>query len=196
MAQRLLLGVWAFAVLGMLPTPIASADKGVALDSAGFKVNRELAPGNSYTLPAISVRNPGSERANYRMGVDVLPGQTSYEPQAAWFAFSPTTFELAPGESQRVQITMDLPYQAAGGKYEGLIVASIVAEKQGSSVGGAAAARIEFQISPAAEVLSARDEGSGAGDWWPYVAIPGVLLLAFILLLHLARTFRLRIERR
>lgn len=145
MRTRLAVGVAAIAVL--VPTS-AVASTGVGIDVGRIAINAKLTPGGSYRLPAIGVRNPGTERASYRMGARPLEGATA--PPDEWFSFSPRTFTLKPGETQPVRVRLTLPASANPDDYTTLVGAELVGgDAKGARVGAAAAARTTFTVEPA-----------------------------------------------
>jgi hypothetical protein len=188
----LLVLTFAFA----LPASV-HADKGVALDVGTVVVQKDLSRGGKYNLPPIGVRNPGDEVTSYRMTVDYVQDQEARRPPADWFRFEPSEFTLHPGEQTRVRIALHVHSGANADDFEALVVASIFNEQEGTSVGGAAAARLAFTVKSSNffDPWFLR-----IGDWfgdyapWSYLTPGLIALLVFLWLMR--RRFSFRIERR
>jgi len=178
------------------PAP-ARADKGVALDVGSVKIDQKLSRGGSYSLPPIGVRNPGNETTSYEMGIDFVEDQQGRRPKESWFSFEPERFTLEPGKTTRVRIELDIPPGARPDDYEALVVASIVTEGEGTALGGAAAARLNFTVKESnifeAWLLRIRYWFSDNAPW-SYV-VPAAAA-ALIVLWFARKRFSLRIERR
>jgi hypothetical protein len=175
----------------------ARADKGVALDVGTVKVEKKLSRGGSYTLPPIGVRNPGDETTTYRMGIDFVEDQGRRRPSQSWFSFEPAQFTLEPGATTRVRIDLDVPPGARPDDYEALVVATIVTEGEGTALGGAAAARLNFTVKSSnifeAWLLRLQNWFQDNAPW--SYAIPAVVAV-LIALWFARRRFAFRIERR
>ncbi|NMC09321.1 hypothetical protein GYA44_03305, partial [Candidatus Microgenomates bacterium] len=67
-----------------------------------------------------------------------------------WFMFSPEVFHLKPGESQIVEVKLNLPLKTEPGSYFAYLEGSPVSNREDgkSSVGIAAAAKLYFDIIP------------------------------------------------
>src|SRR5687767_1480811 len=78
----------------------ARADRGVSIDLGRIEIEQPLAPGGSYRLPTIGVRNPGDETTRYRLSVAPVDVEDAKAPPAAWFRFSPSELELEPGRER------------------------------------------------------------------------------------------------
>ena len=145
----------------------------------------------------MGVRNAGTEPSSYVMGVSYLDGQTRRRPPEAWFEFEPREFELAPGETQPVEMTLHIPTSASPDDYASLLSAQIAPEGDGARVAAAAGARIEFTVSPSnafeAWRLRARTVLDDYSPWSYVVPLAGVVLLAAV---WLSRRFSFRLERR
>lgn len=188
-------------VQGPVPTtPLDDPDRqGVAIDLGSVSVDDLLAPGGSYLLPAVRVRNPGTVETSYEMAL--RPGGEGLEPGAAWGRFSPATFTLASGDEQLVTVELVLPVGAPHGTYTGLIAAQIMTVDSGTGVSGArvgaaAATRLEFRVvasSWLAGLMTALRRWLAETSPWSGVAA-GTALAAFALWM-LSRRFHLRLER-
>jgi hypothetical protein len=182
------------ALLGSAP---AAAATGVSIDVARIVVSQRLAPGGVYRLPAFGIRNPGSERTVYRLGVTYLQGQTGKRPPAEWFHFTPDTIVLDAGESQAVSARVELPPGADSGDYAALVGAQIVPEQSGARVGAAAAARLTFAVEPSSglEAWLRRIERlfSDQAPWsWFFPVLVASTLLAW----RLGRRYSISVARR
>jgi hypothetical protein len=126
----------------------AHADIGVAVSYGRIDVHRQLKPGRKLELPAMRVRNVGDEVTTYGMTFSPIAGRPRHVAKASWFAFSPRSFTLRPGQSRLVRIIVRPWRHAWSGSYEGLLKAQVVDRNAtGPSVGLAAAARITFRVS-------------------------------------------------
>jgi hypothetical protein len=175
----------------------ARADRGVSIDLGRIEIEQPLAPGGSYRLPTIGVRNPGDERTRYRLNVAAVDVEGAKAPPVAWFRFSPAELELGPGGERAVSARLFIPTDAAPADYVALIGPEIVAGTEGASVGAAAAARIRFTVEPSSTLAA----------WWLWVKtwmtdhapwsflMPGLLGLA-LLLAWMRRRFAFTVARR
>jgi hypothetical protein len=175
----------------------ASADRGVAVDLGLIEIDRPLQPGGTYRLPILGVRNPGDVPGRYLMGVGQTGTAGTAEPALEWFTFSPSGFELEPGQRVQVSISMRLPPDVEPGAYEGLVRAELMPEEEGAVVGAAAAARLTFEVQPSSSIdaylRGALDFLAGLPTWI-YLIPAG--LLALVALRLASRRFTFRVERR
>lgn len=149
MSPRRPLVVLSIAVLaGACLTAPASADRGVALDLSRVTITDRLLPGGGYRLPVFGVRNPGDERARYRMAVSIVTGQAGRQPPSEWFRFAPAGFSLGPGRSRPVQVRLDLPAGADPGDYAAIVGPQLLSSGGGAQVGAGAAAHVSFTVEP------------------------------------------------
>ena len=196
--QALLLAFMAFICLATTQPP-AHADVGVGVSLGNMKVEDALTPGGHYRLPTLSVLNTGSDPAQFEVVVSFAADQRERRPPEEWFAFAPQRFPLEPSTSQAVAISLDLPANAGPGDYFAFLEAHPIAERQGVSIGVAAATKLSFSIRPA-NVLQAWlfrlsqliDESQ------PWSSVFAVTVLAVLAVRLIARYLRvgLRIERR
>lgn len=197
-ARALLLPFVAFICL-VTTLPPAHADVGVGVSLGTIKVDDALTPGGHYRLPTLSVLNTGSDPAQFEVVVSFAADQREKRPAQEWFAFAPQRFPLAPADSQAVAISLDLPASAEPGDYFAFLEAHPIAERQGVSIGVAAATKLSFSIKPA-NVLQAWlfrfsqliDESQ------PWSSVIAVAVLAFLAVRTVGRYLRigLRVERR
>jgi hypothetical protein len=158
----------------------AAADRGVAVSLGRIELERPLDKGRSYTLPTLSVINPGDEPSGYRLAVNYIGDQTQQKPPADWFEFSDESVQLPPGQSKPVTIRLRIPTDARPGEYQALLEAALTGDVgQGAAVGAAAAARLTFDVR-AAGWLDARWNQvkqffSDASPWPQLIALAGAL---------------------
>jgi hypothetical protein len=175
----------------------AQSGIGVALDTGRVDVTQRLSKGGTYQLPVVGVRNPGSEAATYTMGTSFLEGQSGRRVPEGWFSFSPQRFTIAPGSTQPVRVTLDIPTRARPDTYAALLHAQVAPSGEGAQIGAAAAAPVTFAVRPStlpeAWLLRGRSLLADHAPWW-YV-LPS-LALAALALRWLTRRFRFRLERR
>ena len=189
--------VGALALTLAQPGSTVVADQGVAIDVSAIDISQTLSKGGSYDLPTIGVRNPGDEPTSYGMSITYFAAQEQRRPGDDWFRFEPAAFELVPGATQPVTVVLRIPANADAGDYQALIQASIVADTDGASVGGAAAARVSFSVKPSSLAEAWwRELRDWLGDHAAWVGSGGALALLAILAWMLRRNFRFRLERR
>jgi len=128
----------------------AVAKIGVGVGTGKIVVEDELKPGTIYELPSLTVFNTGDESSSYEVSVAFHSNQPELRPVESWFMFTPETFSLEPGESQEVQIKLNLPVRAEPGDYFAYLEGSPVQENEGGStvVGIAAAGKLYFTVVP------------------------------------------------
>lgn len=188
--------VSAVALLMTAAAPVA-ADRGVAVDLGVLEVAQPLYPGETYRLPTLGVRNPGDEPASYAMGVGQTGAAGLIPPDAGWFTFTPSAFELEPGASVPVTISMHLPTDAEPGRYEGIVRAELAAEGEGALVAAAAGARLTFEVRASTSFESlVRQLLATIEDLRPWSYVVPLLVLAAFVVWRLSRRFNVRLERR
>lgn len=184
-------------ILAALAAAPVTATRGVAVDLGKIEISSALAPGGTYKLPTLGVRNPGTEAAWFTLGAGGTGADGTLPLSQEWFSFSPARFQLQPGESVPVAIDLHLPAGVEPGHYEGLLRAELVPETTGAVVGAAAGARLSFEVKASGSVESHLRELLGllAGvPGWFYGAL--VLSIAAVGLRVLSRRFSIRLERR
>lgn len=194
---RLLLAGLAIAMALASPA-LAAATQGVRINIGRIDVNDHLVAGRTYHLPDLEVSNPGTEPAGYLMLATAVTGQTDGPIDAAWMSFEPSTFSLAPGQSQRVAVAITIPKDTQPATYGGLLKAQVTGSGTGVSVGVAAAARITFTTAPPDSTIDAIVIGVGgfvdATEPWPLVILIGLALLFAARIV--VRRWDIRVERR
>lgn len=125
---------------------------GVGIGTAKVELNEALNPGSLHNLPSFSVINTGDEPSEYEVGVEYQENIPQLRPSREWFSFNPQQFHLDPGESQVVDIDLNLPVKAEPGDYFAYIEGRPMKKStggDGTSIGIAAAAKLYFSIKPA-----------------------------------------------
>jgi hypothetical protein len=130
---------------------VAAARIGVGVGTGKIVVDKELRPGAVYNLPSLPVVNTGDVPMEYGVEVTFHADQEGSWPDVEWFTFHPQQFYLEPGQAQAVAVTLRLPVRTRPGQYFAFLEAyPIVADAgPGASIGIAAAARLEFTVTPA-----------------------------------------------
>lgn len=129
----------------------AYAKIGVGIGTGKIRVDEILKPGTIYQLPSLSVVNTGDLTSSYEVSMSYNEEQKELRPDQKWVKFTPSVFELEPGEVKIVSITLDLPIKTVPGKYFAYLQASPVQKNESgeSSVGIAAAAKFYYEVAPA-----------------------------------------------
>lgn len=166
----------------------AAAKIGVGVGTGKIVVDDELKPGTIYELPSLTVFNTGDESSSYEVNVAYHSNQSELRPDKSWFMFTPETFSLDPGESQEVQIRLNLPVRTEPGDYFAYLEGSPVQENEGGStvVGIAAAAKLYFTVVPGSFVegiyFKALSLWNIYAPWPQRVAIGVAVVIAVILI--------------
>jgi hypothetical protein len=196
--SRRVAGLLAGSALLLTAAP-ALASKGVSVDLGRIEITQMLTPGGAYNLPALGVRNPGTERTTYVMVASPVQDPERAAPRDGWFRFEPETVTLEPGATQRVRVRLVLPTDAKPGDYLALVGAQIATEGGGARVGAAAAARTTFTIKPASDLEALGIVvGQAFSDLLPWSAVVPAMVAGVLALWAFRRrfTFRVGIERR
>lgn len=139
-------------VIFCLPVLALGQKLGVGVGTGTIRVSEELKAGQSYNIPPIVVINTGEIPSDYSVGVQWREYQPEFKPEESWFDFSPNEFFLEPGESQLVEISLDLPIRGVEpGEYFAFLQGFPVVEYAPgqAGVGIAAASKLYFTIAPA-----------------------------------------------
>ena len=129
-----------------LGASLALASAGVSINTGKIVLDKAIIPGATYDLPNVEVTNIGDGVAQYEMSVEYNEVQSQAKPDATWFTFSPSSFELKPGESKIVKSTVMPGVSAKPGDYFAYVEASSVKAPNGGSVSGAAATKLYFSV--------------------------------------------------
>ena len=180
-------GTFAFVVAtGALPV-VAS----MGVDLAEIKVDESLRPGEVYQLPAVGVLNTGDHAASYEAAITHVIDPTEPVPYADWFLIEPRSFDLEPGASTRVAVSLRLPVDAREGDYSVLIeVHPVIGGGGATARGDTAATKLLFSVK--------RTDGGFFQRAALHVYIASGLAAAVMLAWLMRRFFplRLRLERR
>jgi len=176
------------AILAFLLPSFVFARLGVGIGTGKIVVEEKLRSGIIYNLPALTVVNTGDEDSDYAVSVAYHTDQSELKPMKDWFMFSPEVFTLKPGESQIVEVKLNLPLKTEPGSYFAYLEGSpVISSEEGkSSVGIAAATKLYFDIVPSNifeaiyyRVISFFKVYS---PWPQYVSIGlGIILAGFLL---------------
>lgn len=175
-----------FTALLILPAS-TFAKIGVGVGTGKIVVDEKLKPGIIYKLPSITVFNTGDVESEYSIATAYHEKQPELRPSKEWFTFTPHRFNLAPGESQEVKITLNLPLKTEPGKYFAYLEGfPINTGKDGSTtVGVAAATKLYFEIEPGSfieglyyRVLSIWNANKPWSERLAGILVAGVVILA------------------
>jgi len=129
---------------------LASAGVGVGVNLGKIEIDEPLKPGGIYNFPSIGVINTGDEAGDYELAVTYHQDQPEQRPAEEWFTFTPSSFQLEPGESQSVAVQLALPLKMTPGDYFSYLEAHpIIIAGPGTTIGVAAATKTYFTVAPA-----------------------------------------------
>ena len=179
---------------------VVLADPGVSISTGRIDVTDRLAPGGRYHLPTLTVSNIGDRPARYAVTINYLEQADNLaRPPRSWFNISPARFDLAPGESGAVAVSLDLPASAEPDSYVALIAAHPEAPQDGMAVIAGAAARVQFTVKPSnwleawrLRVTRAIDDGTP----WSYVVPTFAIVALFVYNVRRRLKIRIELERR
>ena len=174
-------------VTGVLPV---AASMGAGVDLAEIKIDEALRPGEVYQLPTVGVLNTGDQAGSYEATIARMSDQTELVPYTDWFQFEPRSFDLEPGASTRVAVSMHLPVDAQPGDYLVLIEAHPVTGGGGAAIGVAAATRLRFSVKRADSGFFQR------AALHLYIVLGLVAAVILIWMIRRFFPFRLKLERR
>lgn len=188
--------VFALATVFGLCLPAGALTQGVSVDLGRVAIDDELRAGQRYTLPTIGVTNRGTERTSFQVVAGPMEGVRS--GPSSWFRLEPASFELAPGETQPVSVSLVLPPDASPANYQQLISARIAPTgEEGIGLGAAAASVVSFRVVPSSVWEGMWNSAMSffrAGHPWSTLAV-GVIVLSFIAG-WVRRNFELAVRRR
>lgn len=123
---------------------------GVGVNLGKINIEEPLKPGGIYSFPVIGVINTGDETGDYELAVTYHQDQPELRPKEEWFNFSPSSFQLEPGESQNIVIKLSLPMKMKPGDYFAYLEAHpVITAGPGTTIGVAAATKTYFTVIPA-----------------------------------------------
>ena len=167
---------------------ITSARIGVGVGTGKIQVDQPMKAGLIYTLPPLTIVNTGDEPSNYTVDVQYRETQPEMKPDKSWFTFEPVDFYLEPGQTQVVQMKLNLPITGAQpGDYFCFLQGAPVqtADVQGTSIGVAAAAKLYFTVAPGNVFVGLYFRSISLLKIyapWSYVVV-GVVLAALLLII-------------
>jgi hypothetical protein len=141
-----LLFLIAILIVFTFPVQKVLAGIGVGVGLGKIMINKPLSAGGIYKLPLLPVFNTGDQSATYRVFVTYLSGQKELQPDSSWFSFDPKQFTLSPRSVQNVTVTLTLPISSKQGTYFAYLEAQPQIAAIGSTVGVAAATKLQFQV--------------------------------------------------
>ena len=138
-------------ILLLLILPISvQATIGVGVGTGKISYDEPLKPGAVYQLPTFTVFNTGTETSNYEVAITYQARIPELRPQEDWFEFTPKEFSLEPKQSIVIDIQMTLPLKTEPGDYFAYVEARpVVTATPGTSIGVAAASKLNFSVAPA-----------------------------------------------
>ena len=140
----------AFLIIYLALPLIVSAGVGVGVNLGKIEIDEPLKPGGIYNFPAIGVINTGDKTGDYELAVTYHQDQPELRPPQEWFSFSPSSFNLDPGQSQSVTIQLVLPVKMKPGDYFAYLEAHpVIKAGPGTTIGVAAATKTYFTVAPA-----------------------------------------------
>jgi hypothetical protein len=173
---------------------------GVGVGTGKIEIDQDLKPGKTYNLPPITVINTGDEPGEYAISIDYKENIPELKPNKEWFTFNPSIFYLQPGQSQTVQLKLDLPIKGVEpGNYFAFLTAMPVKESEtgAATIGVAAATKLYFNVAPSNifsgiyyRVLSFLDLYSP----WSYVLLGLIIAIIFVLLFRKFFSFNIGIS--
>jgi hypothetical protein len=175
---------------------IALAKVGVGMGAGEVRVTEPIKPGGIYSLPSLRIFNTGDETTTYGMNVAYHQDNPERRPGKTWFTFNPSTFTIAPGDSQEVSIAMFVPVKTEPGEYFAFVESGPVASGEtGTSVGVAVATKLYFTVVHANiwEAMTYR-MSSFFNTYAPWSWIVFGTILSVIILVLLSRFFSFNIS--
>ena len=151
----------------------ARADEGAAVDVSEIAVLDALSPGGTYRLPSFGIRNAGTGRATFRLGVAHVQGQVRRPAPAEWFRFAPATFVLEAGRTRPVSARLAVPGDAEPGDYAALVGAWLAPARDGGRAAASSATPVTFGVgSPGVLERWKRP----LGDHWTWLVVALILV--------------------
>ena len=192
----LLAGALTIAAVAWQPAT-AIADLGVGISHGEIVIDDDLSRGGRYQVPSVTVTNTGTEPSRYEVVITFIQDQEEIMPDPDWFRFDPQAFDLDPGQSQPVNIALNVDDGAKPGDYFALIEAHPIQADSGVTIGVAAATKLSFHVKPSSTLELWRLRiAQFFDDNSPFSVVIPPALAGLLLLYLISRRFRLRIERR
>lgn len=152
MRKALNYSIISFLAISLLFPCVSKAALGVGVGTGQINLDKPVKPGGLYTLPPLNVINTGDEPADYGVSVEYKQDQPKMSPPKEWFAFTPSEFHLEPGQSQVVQVQLNVPIKTIPGEYFAYLEGHPIRKSQsagGATIGIGAAAKLFFTVAPA-----------------------------------------------
>lgn len=139
-------------ILVILAPLKSNAKLGVGVGTGKIEMDKPLKPGGLYNLPSLTVINTGDEPSGFSVSVEYKGDQPRMSPPKEWFVFSPNTFHLEAGQSQIVQVQLNIPIKTIPADYFAYLRGfpmQINNTAGGATIGIGAAAKLYFTVAPA-----------------------------------------------
>jgi hypothetical protein len=168
--------VGAASLIAVLAVPAAAqASVGVGIQPGPVRRTDSVHPGSSYRLPAVLVVNTGTITEQVAVKVERISSGIGRTVPPSWVRASSASVSLAPGQSARIPLQLEVPASATPGRYFSDVVASAGSPSSagGAGFGAGAATSLEFTVAA----------GAAPGPWF---TMPGWVLGAIVVILLLA----------
>jgi hypothetical protein len=171
----------------------AAGDTGAGVGANPIVLSDAARAGAAYQLPSLYVLNTGTVPSHYRLKVEQFAPHHGRAVPPSWISFGRNGFMLTPKESTSVKLTLNVPADAAAGRYSSDLVAGTEAGSgtRGAVAGAQAATRLVFTVG-----IGGRRGSQSPWPWWVYLLIACGLALMMLIALQRHYGFRLRLERR
>jgi len=137
-------------IVSLILPSLVFGSVGVGVNLGKIEIDEPLKPGGIYNFPSIGVINTGDEAGDYELAVTYHQDQPEQRPDEEWFTFTPSSFQLEPGESQSVAVQLALPLKMTPGDYFSYLEAHpVIKAGPGTTIGVAAATKTYFTVAPA-----------------------------------------------
>jgi hypothetical protein len=176
-SRRLLaaVGVAALAVLASPATPPATADVGAGIGADPIVLKGKAVPGKLTKLPAVYIRNTGSEAGMFKLDVDKIADAKERQVPSEWLKLKTPQVRLDAGKDTYVAMDLKVPKSAKLGKYRSYLIVRTApdgaAAGTGANFGAAAATMLRFEVGNAPFRIDL------PFPTWVLWAVGGVLLL-------------------
>ncbi len=177
--------ILAIVLLG-LSASLVTAKVGVGVGLGKVQLDETLSPGGVYNLPTLPVLNTGDEDGDYEVEVTFLSEQQELKPEATWFSFAPQSFPLSAGDSQPVEVRLTLPVDTRPGDYFAFLEAHPVQKAEGTTIGVAAATKLNFTVKPsgvlgaAIERIRSLIETNAPTSYYALGLVGGIILIVVV----------------
>jgi len=161
-ARRLVPGAIAVALIGtalLLPVS-AIASIGAGVGASPIVLAQPGHPGGAYSLPGLYVINTGTVTTTYVVRVQRLSRGNEKRLPAAWVTIERNDFKLRPHGATVVPLRLTIPGGAVPGSYlSDLVASTAVPHQHGTTLGAAAATKLELTIASDASSIPWRSIG-------------------------------------